>query len=186
VWHIVIACSRHDGAFCWCYVRCGEETKQDKYQISTSKHAHASVWLHTELVLHNKQVLTICSTFLVRDTTVVLTIRAGIWWWPLRELRSGQWQIPRNEQEGVKFQKTILHIIKEDRVIKMDKEPWRNKNTGKNFSYFFHLSSSLVSASIILMRSLKLKNSVSTYPVKKFQGHELFQHWIHQQKVSNI
>jgi len=21
----------------------------------------------------------------------------------------------------------------------MDKEPWRNKNTGKNFNYFFHI-----------------------------------------------
>jgi len=46
--------------------------------------------------------------------------------------------MPRKEHAGVNCKKTILQIIKEDRVIKMDKEPLRNKNTGKNFSYCFH------------------------------------------------
>lgn len=49
-----------------------------------------------------------------------------------------QWQMPRKEHAGVNCQKTILQIIKEDRVIKMDKELLRNKHTGKNFSCCFH------------------------------------------------
>jgi len=79
VWHIVIACSRYYGEFCWCYIRWGEETEKATYQISTPKHTHVSMRLYTELKLHNKQVLKRCSTFLLRGTTIILTIRAGIW-----------------------------------------------------------------------------------------------------------
>ena len=138
VWHIVIACSRHYGAFCWCNTRCGEETEQAAYQISTSKHTHVSVWLYTEFMLLNKQVLTRCSTCLLRGTTAVIAIRAGIWWWPPGEIKTRrQWQILQKEHEWVNCHKTILQILKEKMVIKKDKEPWRNKHTCN--SYCFHI-----------------------------------------------